>query len=51
MLLAQIRANWGKIFFGKQPRKMANASSFCLDKIFFVLDKTEIVQEKIFVKA
>ena len=23
MLLAQIRANWGKILFGKQPRKMA----------------------------
>ena len=31
------------IFFG------ANASSSCSDKIFFVLDKTEIVQDKIFV--
>ena len=28
-----------------------NASSFCLDKIGFVLDKTEIVQDKNFVQG
>ena len=28
-----------------------NASSFCSDKIFFVLDKTEIVQDKILVQG
>ena len=29
--------------------KAFNASSFCSDKTFFVLDKTEIVQDKNFV--
>ena len=28
-----------------------NASSFCSDKMFFVLDKTEIVQDKMFVQG
>ena len=39
--------------FNEKPQILhaANASSFCSDKIFFVLDKTEIVQDKNFVQG
>ena len=35
----------------QHPKQHTYASSFCSDKIFFVLDKTEIVQDENFVQG